>query len=231
MFKPKASKTKSILFTDVIGIAKEYAPKPAIHFIPQWYKKMEPRFPKEKKPESLASIKKCIPVLDSMTAGYIIVSPCDVYVSTKDGEPHYNSVINNVIDFHPRKQAHLHPSANDFMFPKWKNPWAIKTPQGYSCLFKPPAHNPNPWFEILEGIVDTDTYTAGVNFPFVLKNPTAEFMIPAGTPIAQVIPFKRDEWKLSLSEDKESPRGVINYLNSQFFDRYKRMFWNRKSYT
>ena len=92
-------------------------------------------------------------------------------------------------------------------------------------------HNPSNRFAILEGIVDTDTYTAAVNFPFVLKTPTEEFMIPAGTPIAQVIPFKRDKWESSFSSDKESPDAITVYLNSHFFDRYKRMFWSRKSYS
>jgi hypothetical protein len=91
-------------------------------------------------------------------------------------------------------------------------------------------HNQSDRFVILEGIVDTDTYTAAVNFPFVLKTPTDEFMIPAGTPIAQVIPFKRDKWKSSFSNDKEISNATTTYLNSQFFDRYKRMFWARKSY-
>jgi len=225
-------KTKEIIFTNIIGVANEYAPKPAIYFIPDWYKKIEAGFPKEQTPDSIPTIKKCIPVLDAITVGYIIVSPCDIYVSiNKEGEPSYTSAIANLISFHPRKQAYSHPNANDFPFPKWTNPWSIKTPMGYSCLFQPPAHNPNPWFEILKGVVDTDVYTAGVNLPFVLKNTTQEFMIPAGTPIAQVIPFKREKWKSSFSNNKELPRDVANYLNSQFFDRYKRMFWSRKSYS
>jgi hypothetical protein len=230
-FLPKKQQTKSITFTNTIGVASEYAPKPAIHFIPDWYKKMEASFPKERTPDSVPSIKKCIPILDAMTAGYIIVSPCDVYVSLKEGEPNYNSAIPNLITFHSRKQAYKHPKANDFQFPKWTNPWAIKTPKGYSCLFVPPMHNQSDKFAILEGIVDTDTYTAGVNFPFVLKTPTEEFMIPAGTPIAQVIPFKRDKWKSNFLSNKEPANAVIAYLNSQFFDRYKRMFWSRKSYS
>ena len=224
------NKSKGIVFTSTFDVANEYAPKPAIHFIPNWYKEMETYFPKKRTPDSLPTIKKCIPVLDAITAGYIIVSPCDVYVSLKDGEINYNSLIPNLINFHPRKQAYKHPVANDFQFPKWINPWSIKTPKGYSCLFKPPAHNPNPWFEILEGIVDTDSYYAPVNFPFVLKNPTEEFIIPAGTPIVQVIPFKRDEWNLELSDDHNEAQNSINYLNSKFFDRYKKLFWNRKSF-
>lgn len=227
----KKQQTKLVTFTDVIGVAGEYAPKPAIHFIPEWYKKMEASFPKEQTPNSLSTIKKCIPVLDAITAGYIIVSPCDVYVSIKEGEPNYDSTIPNLITFHPRKQAYKHPKVNDFQFPKWNNPWAIKTPKGYSCLFVPPMHNQSDRFVILEGIVDTDNYSAAVNFPFVLKTPDKEFMIPAGTPIAQVIPFKRDKWESSISKEKEEPAKIARYLDSHFFDRYKRLFWERKSFS
>ena len=228
----KVNKTKSITFTDTIGVAKEYAPKPAIHFIPAWYKEMEASFPKKRTPESLTTIKKCIPVLDAITAGYIIVAPCDVYVSVKDGEPQYHSAIPNLIQFHPRKQAYKHPVVNDFKFPKWMNPWAIKTPKGYSTLFLPPMHNPNPWFQVMEGVVDTDEYFASVNFPFVLKNPTYEGLIPAGTPMVQVIPFKRESWKMKIGneKDKTEQSKIATYLASKFFDRYKNMFWNRKEY-
>lgn len=233
----KKDKTKSISFTDTLGVSKEYAPKSAVHFIPDWYKGMETYFPKERTPDSLPTIKKCIPVLDAITAGYIIVSPCDVYVSFKDGEPDFRSSLSNIIgfpkivSFHDRKQGYAHPLANEHKFPKWTNPWGIKTPSGYSCLFKPPAHNPNPWFQILEGIVDTDTYNATVNFPFVLKNTTEDFIIPAGTPIAQVIPFKRDGWTSQILNGDEVQRKTMARLESRFFDRYKHMFWNRKTYS
>jgi hypothetical protein len=225
-------KSKKIIFTkNDTNVSDEYAPKPSIYFIPEWYKKMEPSYPEKKKFGIMVTIKKCIPVLDSITAGYIIVSPCDVYITIVDDEVQYKPVLNGIMDFHPRKQAHLHPKANEFMFPKWVNPWAIRTPRGYSCLFKPPAHNPNPWFEILEGIVDTDNYNAPVHFPFVLKDTTKEYIIPAGTPIAQVIPFKRESWKYSLSDDRTFIDKTISFLTSKFFDRYKHMFWSRKNYS
>lgn len=227
---PRKQQTKLITFTNTLNVSKEYAPKPSIHFIPQWYKEIEASFPKERKPSSTITIKKCIPVLDAMTSGYIIVSPCDVYVCFQDGEPNYTSALPNLISFHPRKQAYKHPMANDFSFPKWFNPWAIRTPVGYSCLFVPPMHNPNPWFEIMPGIVDTDEYYSAVNFPFVLKNPTHEFMIPAGTPVAQVIPLKRDVWNSEFDYTNKTDE-ASKYLNSQFFDRYKKMFWNRKNYS
>jgi hypothetical protein len=156
-----------------------------------------------------------------------------MFVSVVDGEIVYKSPLPQhftVIDMHPRKQGYLHPNAMEHPYPKWMNPWSIKTPKGYSTLFIPPAHNPNPWFVALEGFVDTDKYNAPVNFPFVLKNPGAECLIPAGTPIVQAIPIKRDEWISELSDDKLQSDESTKFLSATFFDRYKKKFWERKSY-
>lgn len=232
MYK-KTLKPQEIQFNKIIDVVSDdYAPKPASMFIPSWYREIEATIPRgEQTPDSTITIKKCIPVLDAITAGYIIVSPCDVYITIKDEEPNYHSAIQNIISFHPRKQAYNHPLANKYQYPKWLNPWAIKTPKGYSTYFKPPAHNPNPWFQILEGFVDTDNYSAAVNFPFVLLNPDKEGLIPAGTPIAQVIPIKRETWQSKISSNKDEQNNFSNKLNSQFFDRYKHMFWQRKKYS
>ena len=225
-------KKQKIVFSNVHDseMVFAYKPIPAFKVLPSWYKQMESRIPVEKKPESTVTIKTCIPVFDALTAGYILSTPCDVYVVIEEGNIVYKPAGENMISFHPRKQGHLHPSAMEYEFPKWLNSWAIKTPKGYSCLFIPPMHNPNPWFEVLEGIVDTDTYTSPVNFPFVLKNPTTEGLIPAGTPMVQVIPFKRDNWVMQTNNDFTHSRKVGKQLNSQFWDRYKTMFWTKKSY-
>lgn len=231
-------KTKNIItFSDISGASAEYQPQPATKYVPEWYKKTENRFPENiKHPKNSETIKKCVPVFDAITAGYIIVSRCDVYVTIEDGEPKYTSAFDafnrpfKSIEYHSMKQAHLHPEKNGFKYPKWISPWKIQTPKGYSVLFKPPAHNPNPWFTALEGIVDTDVYTSPVNFPFVLKDPTKECFIPAGTPIVQVIPFKRENWTMQVVEDDTKLDKVDAFINSQFWDRYKRLMWTRKEY-
>jgi hypothetical protein len=223
-------KENKITFNKIFNVSDIYSPKPAIQFIPEWYRKMESSFPKNITPDSTFTIKKCIPVFDAMTSGYIIVTPCDVYVDIKDGEPNFIPTLTNVISFHSRKQAYAHPNSNEFDFPKWINPWAIVTPKGYSCLFIPPMHNPNKWFTIFEGVVDTDTYNTAVNFPFVLKETDKEFLIPAGTPIAQVIPFKRENWQSFISDEKTKSNKTLEKINSKFFNRYKDLLWKKKSY-
>lgn len=210
-------------------------PKPASEFIPNWYKNTKSYVADKKAPgpdgTSPATIKRCMPVFDAMTAGYIIVSPADVYVSIVDGRQHFTWASFDLIGFHPIEQAPLHPQVNEHAYPKWINYWGIKTPKGYSTLFVQPFHRESP-FTILPGIVDTDTYCVPVNFPMVINDPKFEGMIPAGTPIAQVIPFKRDAWKIETGKDEE--RKEVNRisikLNTIFFDKYKTMFRKYKEY-
>lgn len=227
------SKLNQVTFTTEFVVADEYKPKPATKFIPEWYKATSTRIG-EKTPDGNPTIKKCIPVFDAITAGYILVTPFDVWIKQVDGEPQYQPArsAQGMVQFHPVMQASKHPASHGLQFPKWINPWAIKTPKGYSTLFVPPMHNPNPWFQIFEGIVDTDEYFASVNFPFILKDPSYEGLIPAGTPMAQIIPFKRESWKMTIGteEDVTNQKRIAGYLDSQFFDRYKRNFWNRKDY-
>jgi hypothetical protein len=117
------------------------------------------------------------------------------------------------------------------MYPKWTNPYSIKTTKGYSTLFTQPFHRESV-FTIMPGIVDTDIYTAPVNFPFVLNDLTFEGIIPAGTPIAQVIPFKRDAFKMKIGnkKDLQDALRIQSFIPLKFFNKYKSMFWHRKEY-
>lgn len=228
--------SRSIKFTDIVGVEKEFYPKPAVAHIPEWYKLTEEYVggKKEVPPEGngvVQTVKKCIPVFDAITAGYIITSPADVYVSQQDGKPYYSWSNLGLIEFHPITQAPLHPSQNGAPYPKWNNPWAIKTEPGYSCLFVQPFHRESV-FTILPGVVDTDSYFSSVNFPFVLNDVKFEGMIPAGTPIAQVIPFKRDSFKMEIGSEKDFKEQalVVRKLKTTFFNSYKLKFWHRKEY-
>jgi hypothetical protein len=223
-----------ITFTNTSNIDIEQ-PQPASKFIPDWYKNMESYIGGEKKPSveigTRATIKRCMPVFDAITAGYIITSPADVYVKIKDEKQFFEWSALNLIGFHPIEQAPTHPNLKPHAYPKWMNPWAIKTPKGYSTLFIQPMHRESV-FTVLPGIVDTDNYTAPVNFPMVINDPNFEGLIPQGTPIAQVIPFKRENWEIKIGSEKELKEqyGISQKLHIKFFDSYKQMFWSRKEY-
>ncbi len=225
----------NITFTNISGFDGLEQPQPASKFIPEWYKNMESYIGGEKKPKgdgtTSATIKRCMPVFDAINAGYIITTPADVYVSIKDGQQHFEWSSLGLISFHPIEQAPEHPARNKHAYPKWINYWGIRTPKGYSVMFVPPMHRES-LFTILPGIVDTDDYYSPVNFPFVVNDPEFEGMIPKGTPIAQVIPFKRESWTMQFGGEKEIKEESKNIktLETKFFDRYKTMFRKNKEY-
>jgi len=209
-----------------------HPPKPAIKCIPEWYKETNQYVNEKQKVYSGdvdPTIKKCIPVHDAMTAGYILFTQVDMYV--EDGEQ-YSWPSGPGVEFHEQKQAELHPEANKKLFPKWINNYQIITPKGYSVLIVPPLHNPNKYFSIFPGMVDTDKYRHPINFPFILKDKDFEGLIPAGTPMAQIIPIKRDIWKMVEANEKDMQLASLDIkkIKTKWFNGYKSMFWSRKEY-
>lgn len=224
-----------ITFTNTSNFKEIEKPALASSFIPDWYKTMDSYVGKEKKPNgdgsTTGTIKRCMPVFDAITAGYIITLPADVYVSIRGEEQYFQWANFSLVQFHPVEQAPEHPARNVYAYPKWINHWSIRTPKGYSTLFVQPFHRESV-FTILPGIVDTDEYYAPVNFPFVINDPKFEGLIPKGTPIAQVIPFKRESWQMELGGQKEleEQSNISTKLATKFFDRYKNMFRANKEY-
>jgi hypothetical protein len=224
-----------IIFTNTYHEVPLELPKPAKFFVPEWYKNTDSYISGEKKPLKdnfiPSTIKRCMPVFDAINSGYIITLPQDIYVSQHEGYPKYQWRSYEAIQEHPAEQASLHPLSNDRPFPKFLNPWAIKTPKGYSCLFVTPMHHDLP-FTILPGVVDTDKYSTPVNFVFSLNDQNFEGLIPEGTPIAQVIPFKRDNWKIKQGGEQELELSKKTFMSIEagYFDRYKNMFRIKKEY-
>jgi hypothetical protein len=239
-----------ITFTNTMGVHEEYSPKPASSFVPDWYKNLESYTNGEKKPSgdgnTTATIKRCMPVFDAIVSGYIITTYTDIFVSQKptfnqNGEktgntiPWYEWPSFAPIGWHPLEQAPTHPNKNNLSeggsYPKFINPWSIQTPPGYSVLFTAPMHRESV-FTILDGVVDTDKYTAPVNFPFVLNDWKFEGLIPAGTPVAQVIPFKRDSWEIEIGQESHltNQNKITGLLRSRFFDTYKIQYRQTKEY-
>ena len=228
---------KDILFTDTMGVIPDYFPAPAKTFTPKWYKDTRSYIDDKKvliDGYPSTTIKKCVPVLDVMTAGYIIPTWADIWVTIKNGNYTFDSGAKNMkFDYHPTTQLKNYPgNPNGDGAHKFINPWSIRTPKGYSCFFMPPAHNPNPYFEVLSGLVDTDSYYAPVNFPFFFKTKDFEGLIPAGTPIVQVIPFKREKWKMEFGKAKDETESakIVYELRTNIFNSYRNRFWNKKEF-
>lgn len=176
-------------------------PVPAREVLPEWYKKQQPLVS-----EGLnefgrydETIKRCMPALDAMIAGYVFTIPSDIEFSfNEDGSRRTVWSVEGfkMIESHSRQQfseMYLPPEYEPDAL-KMINPWIVRTPPGYSCLFTMPMWRDDLPFMICSGIVDTDSYIRPVNFPFFLRKDFSG-VIQNGTPFIQIIPFKRDEWE------------------------------------
>jgi hypothetical protein len=238
---------------DYLAIQEDY-PIPAKFNIPEWYKKLDHTVLNK-------TVKGCMPFLDSLTAGYILKMPQDFYIrhnidnENEKGEKFKDSFqtfglhnqreilyakslnLNSGVDIHPPRQLEgsplIHKNKN-LPFYKILNPWKIKTPKGYSCLFVPPLNNSDDRFFIIPAIVDTDTFIDEINFPIVIngdKYTVLEDLIKKGTPYVQVIPFKRDKWKMKTKPRKSKEiQNVRVFHNLKIINIYKDKWWSKKSW-
>lgn len=227
-------------------------PTPAAKNIPEWYKRMSlQRLPDEPKLfikegkffGTNNSVKECIPIRDTITSGYIIPLWCDLAVSYNKKDDiiscSWSAAPDTMqIDSHPLNQVIGSPIEKMAIQGNvWKlvNPWHIETPAGYSCLINAPFYHDDIPIKILPGIVDTDKW-ANINFPLDLdidKNFDKDFqlIIPRGTPLAQVTPFKRVDWKMRVDVIHESEMEKKQHkASTKILNSYRYLFHSLKKY-
>jgi len=169
-------------------------PVPAKAALPDWFRRL-PAVDREQvsaRDEGL-TIKRCMPFFDAMATGCIVPRAATVRLETKDGGKTVDSgweFDKVMVSNHGPHQVAGNPNAPRPPC-KFHNYWSIRTPPGWSCLFLPPLNRPNGVFEVLAGIVDTDTYWAHIHFPFFTTGPDGVHVIEKGVPMVQVIPFRR----------------------------------------
>jgi hypothetical protein len=97
-------------------------------------------------------------------------------------------------------------------------------------LFSNPINRFDLPFQTITGIVDCDKYPGQVHFPFFLKEGFTG-IIPAGTPVTQIIPIKRERWQREqLKSDKDFSPIFFEKFFSTIKRSYKKNYWSRKEY-
>ncbi|UBF19234.1 hypothetical protein HRTV-17_gp35 [Halorubrum phage HRTV-17] len=194
-------------------------PVPANKVMPDWYKKLaqytngEEGSTNERGSITSSTVKRCAPFMEAMTMGWIIPLAGEVHFTAEDGYVEYNWEFNrSLVSSHSLEQV------GGTMFPnhewpvlKFNNYWCMKVPDGYSALITNPMNRPGQPFTPFSGVVDIDNYFNNVNAPFMWTGGDFEGIFDAGTPIVQVIPFKRDSMLTDatarpMTEDEEMER-------------------------
>lgn len=195
-------------------------PSPAKEYIPKWWKDMEAYTSENIMSDAVKSnkyahvtSKKCFPMLDGITAGYIIPLWADVEVTNEAGRPKITWLTDkDVFGIWSTEMTNGMENPSD-TYPlafKFLNQFITKTPVGWSSLFTHPIGFPNLPFHVIPGVVDTDVLETEINPPLWMKKDFSG-IIKKGTPIAQVIPFQRQDW----SHTVEQMGREENYFNTQ----------------
>ena len=219
---------------------------PALRALPQWYKDKNREMPNSLPYESgQRTIKACPAIFDSMVQGYILPLWTDLYVKPTQnpengaimpdffwGEEVNGPSSSPLMTLFSSEATKGMPNADNLHSFKLHSPWILKTPKGYSTLFVAPFNNRDIMFEAISGVIHTDLFTTYINVPFIWTGPP-DFtgVIKKGTPLVQMIPFKRDSFEHELgfiSSEEEQERIACEHSTGEGFGGLYRQLFSPK---
>lgn len=221
-------------------------PKPISKTLPSWYKKAEMFVtnPETKCPwidpntgNKFPSWKACPSILDVMTSGYALVTPCDIEFFYSNDRISCKVLDKNYLNFiGTRSPMHdfYTPMGYDENHFHWHVDWGIRVPSGYSVIHMHPLNRFELPFISTNGIVDDDKVHIGGQIPFFLYRGWTG-VLPAGTPYIQLFPFKRENWISETIIEDDKTILFNNYENARKYrvgdgGVYKNSVWERRYY-
>lgn len=218
------------------------APSPAMQHIPEWYKMLAKHNRSNNERElhpsnhigtdgAIVATKSCMPFFDAMAWGYMYTLEDDLHVDLDDeGKPilSWKGEL-MIVDKRPTIELPVPTGCHPIHY-GWRMGWYYETPPGYSILVTHPMNRYDLPFIVQSGIIESDTWGLPVFTAFFLKK-GFRGTIPKGTPIFQMIPFKRDNFEMIISDDHDK----INLHDIRAERRrkrihgyYKAIAWRRK---
>jgi len=204
-------------------------PKPIGQVLPDWYKHLSAFIDRPLTPGA-GTAKACRPLHEYLHYGYVLPLWAD-YIFEKNEEQNIVAISKTSYGEHPSVQTGFVLDSSDKyqgLAVKFINPWIIKTPPGYSCLFMAPFYNFEEKFTIAPAIVNTDLYEGQVHLPaFVNKHAKIPFVLEMGYPLVHIIPFKRDNWESKITNLKDlvktkAFKGFRYIMQNKWFWQYKK---------
>jgi hypothetical protein len=227
--KKKAILEYASIITNDFQIVKQSA-----SLVPEWFKKTPKHLGGKLTEANDLTLKACTPFLESITTGYYLLLPFDLMVSIKNGkQAFFWRSRDQLVDQRDPKANPLLPTPQGYSSEHWvwKTFGSIKVPEGYSLLFVHPLNRNDLPFYTLSGVLDGGyVMSPHGSIPFFLKE-NFEGVIPQGTPIAQLIPFKNEQWELKENE-KILEEGIKNSVKatSVMSGWYKNTYWRKKQW-
>lgn len=187
------------------------------------------------------SARACPAITDVLTHGYVMYSGIDVYFDTTDDEVKAQRVQGVPQDRDGNEILYRNDpwQTNDILYtPAGFSPqtfkmdpmYGIRTDEGYSVLITSIFYRDDlPW-RFMDAIIDSDKFGVYDHISFWIKN-DFKGVVKQGTPMFQVIPFKREDFEMVIRDYDENQHVSQSHgVYSTFTQGYKKHFWNRKKF-
>ncbi len=218
-------------------------PIPAKRATPEWLKQMPMTSLIQELEHEVQTVKQCPPFIDAMTAGFLMLLPCDLKFSKGRFDWNWKEfpgvvaghTARSPISFHHPNQLSSSPLFSpDRIAIKFTSFWTFEIEEGYSLLFTHPFNRFDLPFRAFTGIVDNDKFSGEyVHFPAAWVDDTFDGTLEKGTPIVQVMPLKREDLKFKMdigvidSKQNSQMNKSLEMLNKKD-GYYKRIFRVKK---
>lgn len=170
--------------------------------IPKEYKDIPTRINSHGLPRK--TVRGCMPFFDAMTLGVIVPMPYDIAISSRDNgaqlEVFAPDINNSDYGLDGDQAATAIPQESiggmsPYPIIKLETPYWIRSSKKVSCLMLP-VINRFSSISVVSGLVDSDRFDTKLKFFLYWTGPDGDFVIKAGTPIAQIIPIHRKKYRI-----------------------------------
>ncbi len=247
----KKEKPSKVRFVSTMPKSPGIFPEPeaAYRHIPSWYKNLESFYNNDSTPQNghqNITAKRCVAFLDMLSTGYFLLAPFDIYIDTTDGKQTFeippgiltlqSTGMKQFIGSHDMRQVSGYPFDKnifiDYLF-RVHPIWIVQTDPGVSCMFIQPQHHEESPLYAVSAVIDTDGYPSDGLLSFLVKKDFKGY-IKKGTPLVQVIPFKRQDYESEIvinQEEYGKTKLASLKIRTVFNSGYKKYFWKKKKYT
>lgn len=208
---------------------KEALPRKSNKFIPEWWKETPLVYgEKSINKQDAGNVKACPSFPDYFSNGLVVPMWVDSIISYDEENATWRWVTahnsfswsshgnEQFLDYVPFEHM---GSKVKFVF-KALCPWKLITPPGYSILQLPMFYHYTQEFTVFPGVVDTDR-SHFINAQVGFTSDKKEIFIERGTPLFQVIPFKREKYNIEVRSQTEEDKKKFRNQDLSFFGAFQ----------
>lgn len=183
---------------------KNSLPKESKNITPQWYKDMPSSISKNKFVPDVKTAKMCPSFSDIYNEGFVIVAPCDFVLGYDSFTNEYKWETSSKkfnLEIHGNDQLVNYANSDVKMIFKIQLPYYAIVPKGYSFRQIPLFYEFNKDWQVAYGTYKADKVPE-ITLQIMYTSNKKEILIKQGTPLCQMIPYKREKFFMKILKHK-----------------------------